>query len=179
MKKINIYRKDRTLRSPNNIYEDPTEWINNCITNNSWGLPERWVRAKELIENNNPNEPEHWVWHSEYYEESDVLEKEERTFNYIDYEVNELGHTVEVTKERIENWVKLKADYIIEIIDLDQDYNWLLSEVHRKRREEYPPLSELGDALYWKENGNDSKYIEYIGKCDAVKNKYPLPIRSN
>ena len=155
--------------------------IDSFISNElkDFGKSERWVRAKELMENGDPNEPEHWMWHSEYYEDSDVLQIEERNINYIVNEINELGHTIEVEKTKKEKWVLLKADYIIEIIDLENDYDWLLNECHRKRKEEYPPISELGDALYWKENGDESKYIEYIGKCDEVKKKYPLPIRSN
>lgn len=177
MKKVNIYKKDGSIRSPDNMYEDPTEWINNCITNNSWGLPERWVQAKELMKNGNPDEPEHWMWHSEHYEDSDVLQTEERIFEHIEYELNDLGHTIEIKKQRKETWVKLKADYIIEIIDLDNDYDYLLKECHTKRLQEYPSLSELADALYWKENGNESKYKEYIKKCDEVKKKYPKPIK--
>jgi hypothetical protein len=179
MKKVNIYKKDNSILSPDNIYEDPTNWINNCINTNSWGKPERWVLAKELMENGNPEEPEHWMWHSEHYEDSDVLQTEIRIRKYIVNEINELGHTIEVEKEESQNWVLLKADYTIEIIDLDNDYDWLLSECHRKRRAEYPPITELGDALYWKENGNESKYIEYMSKCDNVKKKYPLPVKES
>lgn len=176
MKKVNIYRKDGSIKSPDNIYENPNEWINNCITSNSWGLPERWVQAKELMENSNTNEPEHWMWHSEYYEDSDVLQIEERNINYTVNEINELGHTIEVEKTKKEKWVLLKADYIIEIIDLENDYDWLLNECHRKRKEEYPKIEEYLDAIV----KNDKKQKQnYIDKCLEVKNKYPLPIRSN
>lgn len=178
MKKIKIINH-KINQNYGTELENPTDWINDCVSNNYWGLPERWVRAKELMQNGNPNEPEHWVWHSEHYEDSDVVQTEERKIPYVTYETNEQGHTVEVQKERSETWVLLKADYIIEVIDLDTDYDWLLSECHRKRQAEYPPITELGDALYWKENGNDSKYKEYIKKCDEVKKKYPLPTRSN
>lgn len=107
--------------------------------------------------------PERWVLaDSESYEPSDILQTEERIS--------------EITNES-SSWVLLKAEYTIEIIDLNEDYDWLLSECHKKRQSEYPPISELGDALYWKEQGNDSKYIEYINKCDIVKKKYPLPIK--
>jgi hypothetical protein len=179
MKNIKIYNKQNQLISDGNKYENENDFLDYVISSNYFGKPERWVLAKELMENGNPNEPEHWMWHSEYYEGSDVLQTEERTISFIVNEVNELGETVEVQKDKVETWVKLKADYTIEIIDLDQDYDWLLSECHTKRRNEYPPITELGDALYWKEQGNDSKYIEYINKCDIVKKKYPLPIRSN
>ena len=161
MKKIII--KNNYNQEFGAILENPTDWINKEISNNSWGKSERWVQAKELMENGNPEEPEHWMWHSEHYEDSDVLKTEER--------ISE--NTGEST-----SWVLLKADYTIEIIDLDQDYEWLLSECHRKRKEEYPPITELGDSLYWKENGDPSKYENYIKKCDEVKKKYPLPIKS-
>ena len=179
MKNIKVYNKQNQLVSDKNHYESPTEFTDHIVSTNYFGKPERWVLAKELMKNGNPEEPEHWMWHSEHYEESDVLQTEERTRSYIVNGVNELGHTIEVQKDEKETWVLLKADYIIEIIDLDTDYDWLLSECHRKRKVEYPPITELGDALYWKEQGNDSKYIEYINKCDIVKRKYPLPIRSN
>lgn len=159
MKEIKIYNKQNLQIFGATLQENEIDsWLE--VIGKAKGLPERWILAD-----------------SESYEESDVLESEERVFSYTDYEVNELGHTVEVQKDKVETWVKLKADYTIEIIDLDTNYNWLLSECHRKRQAEYPPISELGDALYWKENGNESKYIEYIGKCDAVKKKYPLPIK--
>lgn len=177
MKNVKVYNKQNQLISDQNHYENPEVFVNHIVSTNYFGLPERWVQAKELIENGNLNEPEHWMWHSEYYENSDILQTEERNITYIHYQTNEDGSTIEIEKERIEIWILLKAEYTIEIIDLDQNYDWLLSECHRKRREEYPPLSELGDALYWKENGDSSKYKKYITKCDEVKKKYPLPIK--
>lgn len=161
MKKIKIVNH-KNNRSFGAEIDNPTEWINDCISNNSWGKPERWV----LVD-------------SESYEQSDVLETEERSFSYVDYELNELGHTVEVTKERVKTWVKLRAEYTVEVVDLESDYDWLLSEVHKSRVAEYPPLTELADALYWKERGDDSKYEKYIQKCDEVKKKYPLPIKGS
>ena len=132
----------------------------------SWDtIKENIEKANEFIDINKHlfGKSERWILqNSEPYEPSDVLQTEERISD----------NTGEST-----SWVLLKADYTIEIIDLDQDYEWLLSECHRKRREEYPPLSELGDALYWKENGDPSKYDLYIKKCDEVKKKYPLPLK--
>ena len=42
-----------------------------------------------------------------------------------------------------------------------------------KRAAEYPPLTELADALYHQQNGDDSKMTAYLAKVDAVKQKYP------
>ena len=161
MKKVCIVniKNNQTFQ---NISENPTEWINDCIINNYWGKSERWVRAKELMENGNPEEPEHWMWHSEYYEESDIVRTEMRAN--------------EKTGEP-ETMVLLKADYIIEIVDLATDYNYLLNECYENRKREYPALEDLANALFWKEQGDDSKYIDYMKRCEEVKIKYPKPIK--
>ena len=41
------------------------------------------------------------------------------------------------------------------------------------RQQEYPPLADLADALYWQSQGDDTKMTTYIAACDAVKQKYP------
>lgn len=174
MKKVIVKNKH------NHVYIDiPSnleEYIEFNKSINTWGLPERWILNKELIENGNPNEPEHWMWHSGYYEESEILKTEERKTPYLSYEVNEQGHTVEVQKERTEIWILLKADYTIEIIDLEKDYDWLLSECHKKRKAEYPPYEDYLDAVV---KGDEQQKQEYIDKCLEIKNKYPKPIKEN
>lgn len=176
MKNIRIYNKQNELISDGNKYENENDFINHIVSTNYFGLPERWVRAKELMENGNPEEPEHWMWHSEYYEENDVLQTEERTRSYIVSEINELGHTIEVQKEEKETWVLLRADYTIEIIDLENDYDWLLSECHRKRKAEYPKIEDWMDAMV---KNDEQQKQNYIDKCLEVKSKYPKPVRSN
>ena len=178
MKNIKVYNKLNLLISNNNFCENNEleERLKYMNSSNFWGKPERWVRAKKLMENGNPEEPEHWMWHSEYYEESDVLQTEERTRSYIVNEINELGHTIEVEKIEKEKWVLLKADYTIEIIDLDNDYDWLLSECHRKRKAEYPPMENYLDAIV---KNDEQQKQDYIDKCLEVKSKYPKPVRSN
>lgn len=164
MKIIKVYNKNNELISDGNTYEDPTDFLEYNKSYNVWGLPERWVHAKELMENGDPNEPEHWMWHSEHYVEGDVLETE----LVID---EDTGDT--------QTMVLLKADYIIEIIDLETDYDYLLQQCIENRKREYPPITELADALIKKELGDDSKYIEYIGKCEAVKAKYAKPVKES
>ena len=115
MKKVKIINK--LGQEFGNITEDPTEWINNCVSNSSWGKTERWQLA------------------SEPHDDADIIGTESR--------VDENG----IPKL----WVQLCAEYTIEITDLDQDYDWLLEECYKNRRSEYPPLSELGDALFHKE----------------------------
>lgn len=49
----------------------------------------------------------------------------------------------------------------------------LASYYQEPRQQEYPPLADLADALYWQSQGDDSKMTAYIAACDAVKQKYP------
>jgi hypothetical protein len=43
----------------------------------------------------------------------------------------------------------------------------------RDRVMEYPPLTELADALYWQAQGDESKMTAYLAAVNAVKAKYP------
>lgn len=45
----------------------------------------------------------------------------------------------------------------------------------RQRAPEYPPLSDLADALYWASEGDTTKLTTYYAACAAVKAKYPKP----
>lgn len=49
------------------------------------------------------------------------------------------------------------------------------TEYQRLRRPEYPPLTDLADAIYWQQQGDDSKMEAYVAACEAVKAKYPKP----
>ena len=54
------------------------------------------------------------------------------------------------------------------IIQHTEDYKAL-------RKAEYPPVEQLGDALYWQSRGDNTKMEAYIAACQAVKQKYPKP----
>ena len=43
------------------------------------------------------------------------------------------------------------------------------------RMNEYPPLVNLADAMYWASKGDDSHLTAYYAACEAVKTKYPKP----
>lgn len=45
----------------------------------------------------------------------------------------------------------------------------------RQRQPEYPPISDLADALYWASKGDTTKLDAYYAACAAVKTKYPKP----
>ena len=126
--------------------EDPTAWIAECVAGNVWGKPERWVLHKD--------EPM-----AEAYDEADVLEEK-----------------VEVSLDGISvKYVKLRSEYTIEIIDLDQDPEYLLQQCHAKRQAEYPSLGEFADAFVKMQNGDASQMEAYVAACLAVKAKYPKP----
>lgn len=45
----------------------------------------------------------------------------------------------------------------------------------QERANAYPTLGDFADALYWKEKGDDSKWIAWLAAVAAVKEKYPKP----
>ena len=49
------------------------------------------------------------------------------------------------------------------------------TQYQRDRQPEYPSLADLADALYWSNQGDNTKLDEYYQACAAVKAKYPKP----
>ena len=49
------------------------------------------------------------------------------------------------------------------------------TQYQRDRKPEYPDLADLADALYWSNQGDNTKLDEYYQACAAVKAKYPKP----
>ena len=49
------------------------------------------------------------------------------------------------------------------------------TQYQRDRQPEYPALADLADALYWSNQGDNTKLDEYYEKVSAVKTKYPKP----
>ena len=49
------------------------------------------------------------------------------------------------------------------------------TQYQRDRQPEYPSLATLADALYWSNQGDNTKLDEYYAACSAVKAKYPKP----
>jgi len=48
-----------------------------------------------------------------------------------------------------------------------------IGDYKRRRREEYPPVEELADALYWADQGDRSKLEAYLARVSEIKAKYP------
>ena len=49
------------------------------------------------------------------------------------------------------------------------------TQYQRNRQPEYPSLATLADALYWSNQGDNTKLDEYYASVSAVKTKYPKP----
>ena len=66
-----------------------------------------------------------------------------------------------------------EAEVIAKKNRLSHEWDSLHKEVGIKRKEEYPPLEDFADAMYWSSKGDDSKLTAYYAACEAVKSKYP------
>jgi hypothetical protein len=86
-----------------------------------------------------------WAWSGKTYE----------GLNWLDQE--QTKPTVQEINTEIE---RLKQE------ELDKYYQQL-------RVQEYPPLSEFADAMYWQNHGDSTKMTAYLAACEAVKQKYP------
>ena len=78
------------------------------------------------------------------------------------------GWSVRGTHVTFENRADALTDREIE--DAFNAYQYIENRVG-----EYPPLTELADALYWSSKGSNTKLDEYYAACEAVKAKYPKP----
>jgi hypothetical protein len=59
-------------------------------------------------------------------------------------------------------------------IDMTAVNAWVDPNAYKyKRTPEYPPLTDLADALYHQSKGDETKLTAYLAKCEAVKQKYP------
>jgi len=79
------------------------------------------------------------------------------------------GETLEWIDTGISQPSKEQID--AEILKLQTQYD--AQEYARKRAPEYPPLTDLADALYHQSKGDETKLTAYLAKCEAVKQKYP------
>ncbi len=100
MKKITV-TNIKTLEQWEATLEDETEWINFCLLHKMWGKSERWVRAKILDPNRLNLEIESFIYPEEVYSDNDIIDSK------IENQIN---------------FVKLKSEYVIEIINLGLDF---------------------------------------------------------
>lgn len=84
--------------------EDPTAWIAECVAANVWGKPERWILHKdELLLTGYSAEQV-----AEAYDDADVIAEE----------IREAVPATEEAPAVTQKWVKLKAEYTVEIEDI-------------------------------------------------------------
>jgi hypothetical protein len=133
---------------------DPTAWIAECVASCAWGKPERWVLHKDEAAS------------LEAYDEADVLEEK----------VEEVPHSLVVSEDgqsqivQSQKWVKLKAEYTVEIEDITAQH--ALAEVIAKRVAEYPSAEEFLNAYF---DGGQAALDALQAARLAVKAKYPKP----
>jgi hypothetical protein len=143
MKKINISNEidGRIFSAEFNDDIKMNAWIDDCILNNYWGLPERLSL--------NPIEGR--VDFSQEVEDVHQMVEGETSF-HTEYHI--------------------KADYVIEIIDLDNNYEYLLAKCYENRRAAYPPIENYVDGIV---KGDTAQVQDYIDACLLVKATYPKP----
>lgn len=91
-------------------------------------------------------------------------------------EVDSSGNITATTPKNIEVFDKnvripFKSEIDTEVLRLQAD--WEAKEYQRLRKIEYPSMDVLADALYWQQQGDNSKMQSYLAAVDAVKNKFP------
>jgi hypothetical protein len=129
--------------------EDPTQWIAYCVAQNVWGKPERW--QEEYRKGESPS----WV---EPYDLADVIEEEDRP---------------DPVSDDLIHWVKLRAEYTIEIQDITYEHD--LDLCIAQRIAEYPDLGAFLNAFF---DGGDAAIEGLRAQRLAVKAKYPKPVKT-
>ena len=86
------------------------------------------------------------------------------------------GKVVQTTPKNIDlfgNNIPLphKAEIEAKVAELEAE--WLAKEYQRQRAPAYPPLQQLADAIYWQQQGDNSKMEEYLAAVQAVKDQFP------
>lgn len=120
MKNVKVFNKQSQLISDQNLYDDPTEFVNHIVSTNYFGKPIRWVRAKVAVPPDHDGGTGYYVYPDEQYDDADAVATEERPTGKPVFDVN--GDPIlenGVPQREAETWVQLKAEYTIEI----EDYN--------------------------------------------------------
>ena len=126
-----------------------------------FGLPERIVLHKD-------------EQGAELYDDADVLEEIiEEVGPAVDAVLDDQGVEVSPAQAAVlQKKVKLKAQYSIEIVDLDQDPQYQLEQAIAKRKAEYPSAEEFMNAFF---DGGDEAIAALQAKRLEIKAKYPKP----
>jgi hypothetical protein len=179
MKKV-IIRNFLGTQTHGAEFKDPSAWIADCVANNYWGKGERWILATDA------HDPA-GVIERESRELSPaveaVLELVEPAVEAKDAVLDEEGNVVESAIEAreavykevspavpavTEEWVKLRAEYQIEIVDISAEH--ALQQAIAARKSEYPSAEEFLNAFF---DGDDEALEELRQRRLAIKAKYP------
>lgn len=131
------------------IYQSPVELNYTALGH---GLPERWVPAQEGVD------------------PADILESEMREVKpAIPAQFDEQGNEIapEIPAETQE-FVKLRAEYTVEIIDISTEH--ALQQALAARKAEYPSAEEFLNAFF---DGGDEALEALRQRRLAIKAKYP------
>ena len=79
------------------------------------------------------------------------------------------------TWAKISKQVKRRKLIIAEHVIVKNDPPLPSFSVQELRAASYPSLSDMADALYWRERGDPEKYNQWLAACDAVKTALPKP----
>lgn len=120
--------------------ENPSAYISSIVALNVFGKPERWCKD------------------SNEYSRSDILELKDIFKKELD------------GSRTHELWVRLKAEYIIESIDVTYEHN--LNLCIESRKKEYPSLEEFMHTYF---DGGKKGLDALKEKRKKVKAKYPKP----
>jgi hypothetical protein len=118
MKNVKVYKQNQLI-SDQNLYEDPTEFVNHIVGTNYFGKPERWVRAKVAVPPDHDGRTGYFVYPDEQYDDEDVIGTEERNTGktVLDMEGNPMIGGDGLPLREAETWVQLRAEYTIEVSD--------------------------------------------------------------
>jgi hypothetical protein len=125
----------------------------------NWDFQSHAPQAKidEIIKSETCGKSARWVLHkdepmAEPYDDADVLEEK------VESDIDGVPH----------KYVKLKAEYTIEIEDITAQYE--LEQIIAKRKAEYPTAEEFLNAYF---DGGEAALTALQEKRLAIKSKYP------
>lgn len=117
--------------------------------------------------------PERWVPASESHDPADVIAREMRVVVPAQTVVEQgpNGSVEKIIPPVEKEFVKLRAEYTVEVIDIT--YQAQLAECLAKRKAEYPTPEEFLDAFF---DGDASTLAAIRAKRLAIKEKYKKPV---
>lgn len=142
----------------------------------SWELPDELLEAQVLAVKTTPAYGRHERWVSEEdpveYAPEEILASEERIVQFGHPEVmDDAGVVMHPALPEIKKmFYKLRADYVLEIVDISSDH--AMKECIGKRKAEYPTPEEFMNAYF--DGGPEALGVLHMKRLE-IKAKYPKP----